>query len=257
MPVTYLREQRRAVLNGVAQSGLFIGGQKVWAAPKANPLLAHYGTGLGQIPLHLDPRDAVVSGGKIVSIANKGGAGAHFNAVPGSTAIPRDANNNLTLVQGARLTLANTADVQGVRFFSVINLTDVSINQYPFGNPLRSNFEAATKQFVIQYQQAGTWLTARISLSPQVTTGWHLYEVQADAAKVTVWIDGIKAGETASPFTILPVNTIFATGAGTQGITGQAGSVLSLITDGTHKDAINTIRAELSAGRPFTAAQIP
>ena len=37
MPVINLREQRKAYLNGVEQTGMWLGGQKIWAKPAAAP----------------------------------------------------------------------------------------------------------------------------------------------------------------------------------------------------------------------------
>lgn len=38
MPVINLREQRKAYLNGVEQTGMWLGGQKIWAKPAPAPV---------------------------------------------------------------------------------------------------------------------------------------------------------------------------------------------------------------------------
>lgn len=228
-----------------------------------DPLPALYGTGLGQIPLHLAPEDAVLAGnGNVTGIANRGGAGAAFNATASATGISKSGALLNVTEAAARLALAVPADLVGVRTFMVVALSPTAD---PFsrllGHPSPANLvrvNASTGQLLAQRSGVNNFLTA--PATPPGTT-LRLWEVEFAAGRVKVWMNGVLAHDGAHTFADFQASLIFASGFDANGFTGTAGDIVSVITDGTPaRDAtMLTVRQSIAAehGIPIVPQSAP
>lgn len=220
------------------------------SSPPADPLAALYGVGMGQIPLHLAPEDAVLDGGgNVLTVPNRGGAGAAFGATSTGTGMTR-ANGRLQIPAEVWLTLANHADIVGTRFFFVAALPAGMANDAVrfLGNTAVNLARIRALAGEVLFQRNGVNLTLA-GVSPG--SALHLFEIEIISGGTSrLFVDGAQASSAATPatFTDFLVNRVFA-GPSVPSFTGQAGDVLSVITDGTlaRDPTMLTVRQTLAA----------
>ena len=203
------------------------------ASVNADPIAGLYGTGMGQIPLHLRAEDAALDGsGNVTGITNRGGAGPLFNATASATGMTRT-GNLLMLPQTSYLTLQNPADLGGTRLFFVAK-PDVAMDRYAriLGNANPQNLirpDKETGQFMLQRAGVAVYLAG--SGSP-IGTDPHLYEIEIAGGQAKLIVDGVQLSQVACAWTDFTVTMIGAAFSGA-GYLGGLGDPLSVITDGT------------------------
>ena len=112
-----LRDQRRAFLNGVEQTSLFLNGQRIWQKPVPLPDISEiYGTGAGEVLVHA----ATWSG---TSIPNAGGGGATYHATMTGAAIDAEPDWLLFSATGQFFEMATIVEGIGKRFYLPIDLS--------------------------------------------------------------------------------------------------------------------------------------
>lgn len=218
-------------------------------------LASYYGTGLGQIPLHLAPEDAVLDGnGNVVSFPNSGGAGAAFNGTPTNITITR--SGNLLTVSGAStgtLILANAADLVGAHLFIVAALAPGIERTRTVDFAGRSAGAASGDRAALNLTAGGQlnaprWDgTAWISHTGNVITlgaGLRLIEIAIAGGQVLFWLDGVAVGSRPFGYADFLLNRLLGTSS-SNGFLGQVGDILSMITDGSA--AMGTRAAEIRA----------
>ena len=227
-------------------------------APVPDPFAAYYGTGVEQIPLHLLPEDSVLDGdGNVVSIANRGGAGAAFNATASTTGITRTGVRLVVPTTGVYLGLANPADLVGTRLFMVTALDASATGLINFAGRFgaeaageRSNirWDIANNRFMIQRRNASAaWDNLSLNGSVLGTT-LHLIEIELAASNGRLWIDGALQSSMTNTWPDLRVDRIFG-GTLAPFFTGTAGDILSVVTDGTagRDSTMLTVRQAIAA----------
>ncbi len=251
-----------AWVGGSEMAEIWAGGVRVWenAAPR---IADHYGTGPGQIAIHLNSDAATLDGaGRVTAIANQGGAGPVFNAVVSGSAIP---------VAGALLqmsastgfpVLANPADLLGVRLMWVSTVSAVNATRY-FGSvdrgpggadyEIRTNMVGSTWTMQLWDNEGGTG--SSVTLTPRVErpAGIHLLELDfAASGTVTLYQDGvaISTANATGAFSVFPLDRIGQGTSTANMFEGQMGDVLGVILGGTAGDTIATARAWLAARYP-------
>ena len=211
-----------------------------------NPIVALYGTGMGQIPLHLAPEDAVTDGsGNVTMIANRGGAGAAFDlSVAGSGITKQSGLLNISSTT-VLADLASPADMLGTRMFFVAQPL-VSTASYRYFGSSNSAVRVGEGKLIVF---RGPSTTGTISTGVPAITAPTLIEIETDGASVRAWFNGTSVGTASFAVSSFPIGRL-ARGNGTGAeFVGLMGDVLSVITDGSPAmDApIATIRNALAA----------
>lgn len=225
---------------GAINRGGLSNARRVAPAP-APTLSAYYGTGMGQVPLHLNPSDAVMSGADVASIPNSGGAGAAFNATATTTGITRSGNLLTVPSTSVWLNLANAADLVGTRMFFVaalaagltgaINFTGRSEASVD-GGRANIRWDITNSRFQLQRYNGTAFDSALLPGSGPLGAALHLIELEVAGGTARLFVDGVALGTAAVAWPNLLSDRIFA-GHSAPFFTGQAGDVLSVITDGT------------------------
>ena len=211
----------------------------------ADPFADLYGTGMGQMPMMLDPLDAVLDGsGNVVSIANKGGAGAAFNATTSATGMTRT-GNLLSTPGGVWLSLANPADMIGVRLFIVAALDPAAVGTAvklagrsagtATGQRSEVHLSPSNTSLALRRWDGGAFINAASVVLPSATgSTLRLIEVEFAGGSIRSWMDGVGGAAVTAPadWPDLLVDRLLA-GYGAPTFSGQAGVVASVITDGT------------------------
>ncbi len=251
-----------AWVGGVEMAEIWAGGARIWenAAPR---IADHYGTGPGQIAIHLNSDAATLDGaGRVTAIANQGGAGPVFNAVVSGAPIPVAG----ALLQMAASTgfpvLANPADLLGVRLMWVSTVSTVNATRY-FGSvdhgpagadyEIRTNMVGSTWTMQLWDNEGGTG--SSVTLTPRVAIpgGIHLLELNfAASGNVTLYQDGvaISAANASGAFSAFFLDRIGQGTSTANMFEGQMGDVLGVILGGAADDTIATARAWLAARYP-------
>lgn len=245
----YLRDQRRAWLNGAPQSGLFIGGQKVWAAAAPDsPLAPFYGTGPGQIILHLDPMRAVMSGVQVATIPNSGGAGAAMDATAEGAITRRGA---LLEIQASLLQTAAPVDLAQARLLMVIE-SDTPLNNRQYlgrnvgtgdGDRVGFNWQPGSARTLPQ-RWNGSTNTQIVVSGLTFGTDLTVVEMELSGGQFRCWINGVATAAVNSAWPDLIVDSFFGVNNPVPNFVGIAGDVLA-VRSGGDGDAIAAGRAYL------------
>ena len=215
-------------------------------------IAALYGTGMGQIPFHLAPEDAVTDvDGNVTAIPNKGGAGAAFDlSVTGSGVTKQSGLLNISSTT-VLANMASPADMLGTRMFFVAQPL-VSTDSYRyFGSSNTATRVGAGKIIVFR---SGPSTTGTISTGvPSITTP-TLIEIETDGTSVRAWFNGTSVGTASFAVAAFPIDRI-ARGNGTGAeFVGLMGDVVFLVTDGSPamNTPADTIRGYLAAKHGVT-----
>lgn len=205
------------------------------ARPQAGTMADNYGVALGQIPLHLQPEDAVVDpDGNVLSVPNRGGAGAAFNAA--GQGLTRS-GALLQVTSSGVLRLDNPADLQGVRLFVVMRRSATGQAWFaggPSGSGAairftHSNMPDGAAASTLQLSNLGS-----VGPLPRSLYTLVLLEIELTAAGLRAWLNGVAAANpgpgSPSPY---PLVNIGAKPPDTPSYTGLVGDIVSLITDGS------------------------
>ena len=202
----------------------------------ALPLSAYYGTGLGQIPFHLPPEDAVLDGtGNVVSLANRGGAGAAFNTRAGGAAITRTNNRLVLPTASAWLDLANPADLNGTRLFFVgVDGATRWRNLASYGTRTIQFTRGATAR-KIRFSDGTSWWEPAGQYSAPPTLA--LYELEKAAGRIKLFVNGaLVVDSEIDPLVpeAYPLGRLFSTTVpNSDDWAGEVGDILSVVTTGS------------------------
>lgn len=205
-------------------------------------LARYYGTGLGQVPLHLAPEDAVLdASGNVTGIANKGGAGASFNAVVAGAGMRRE--GGMLNITSTALTadLTTPVEVVGTRMF-VIAHPAAADGSYRYFGYLGSSLRIAPPQAII-HKGGSPAVTGTISSGVPTLPEPSLLEVQLLGGAFSLWVNGLFVGS--APFDV-PSLLFSRIGRGNVAgaeYLGRLGDITSFITDGS--PAMNARAAEI------------
>lgn len=218
-----------------------------------NPIVALYGTGLGKIPLHLRPEDAVLDGGgNVVSVPNRGGAGAYADSIAVGT-IAR--TGGLLGVNASYLALANPLDLIGVHAFLVVRATISGGNHGVLG---RNAGGAAGERTHFQWQSSnsrfvadrwnGTTYPSSGFMAATLSANLALVELAMTPSAAVMTLDGVSISPASHTLPDFRIDRIGA-GRTMASFVGQIGDVVSLISDGSPAMAapIATIRQALAS----------
>lgn len=224
----------------------------------ADPIAALYGAGLGQIPLHLRPEDAVMDAqGNMIRIPNKGGAGALFSATANGTGITRS-GILLDIPAASYAALSTVVDLVGTRLFMVVRLGPgiAGTRRVQFagrsagsaaGDRAEINYEPGL-YFGLSYYNGATW-TGIASSPVSVEGSLCVIEIEAAAQLFRVWHNGVFVSSVPQSFPTFLLSRVWGVFNNSAGFQGQAGDVVSMVTDGSAAmDApATTIRRVLAA----------
>lgn len=222
------------------------------APPETVPIGALYGTGPGEVPMDHKYAEGTASGGNITAVPNSGGAGAVFNLTAFGT-IPIS-GQAVDLDPSDYFTLASRADLSGTRLFIVADIRAFTSNQYFAGQNGSAGEGGNTNVFLLSggatlriAKNTGTNINADIPLSPAVSAGLRLYEIElTTGGNATVWVNGEQRGMIANPhngYNILRIAAGQSTGSA--GLNALLYRSLSLIQGGDYEANVASIRAEL------------
>lgn len=211
----------------------------------ADPFADLYGTGLGQIPMLLDPLDAVMSGANVVSIPNKGGAGAAFNATVMGTGAGMTREGGLLVKTSTTnyLQLSSPADLVGARLFVVSAVAPEAIGTGPriagrdfqsaAGDRTDMNVSIPNSAIAVR-RHDGAGMPGVLSGTFPADPGGvlRLYEMEMAAGLFRVWVNGTQVAPVAYNVPTFIVDRVLG-GLTTPYFTGLAGIAGSVITDGT------------------------
>lgn len=230
--------------------------------PPVDPLAALYGTGVGQVPLHLIPENAVLDGsGNVTSVSNQGGAGSAFAVTANTTGITLSGARFNVPSANVHLLLPALINMVGSRLFMLVQpaapvptsgttsfagragSTGVDDNR----NTLR--YDWTNKRFQAQRYSwdgtSGSTNTTAISSNTEIilSNKESLIELEFSGEAFRSWIDGAFTGQAAFSQTSFSVDRFFS-GQTSPFFTGLAGDILLFKTDGSSAMAthITTIR---------------
>lgn len=226
--------------------------QRTTAAPA--PTLADlYGTGLGQVPLHLAPEDAVLDGSDFVaSLPNRAG---NNSATASTTGITRS-GNLLTTPGGPFLSLAGAVNLFGSRLFLVAALAPAAVGT---GVRLAGRNASGSDRTEIHLNAPNNGIGLRrwngtvyeafnVPLPAATGSAMHLIEIEITGGTARAWVDGETNGSgVAVPagWTDFLVDKVLAA-QNAPAFSGQAGDICALLVDGNQAAEIATIRSAIT-----------
>lgn len=242
-----LREQAGAWLDGQPQSGLFIGGQKVWAVAEGDdsPLAPFYSA---DIPLHLDPLKAVMSDGMVASVPNGGGAGEAMSATTINAVQQIDGS---FVFHGSALATPTPVDLATHRLFMVIKPLHTFGNRQYLG---RNAGSADGDQVGFLWQPSNLRTLVQRwngAISQQIVasgltfgTDHTAIEVEMSGGRLRSWVNGAENPTANTEWPDLLVNNFFGTANPTPRFPCAGGDVIAVRQGAT--DAIAAVRSQLA-----------
>ena len=155
------------------------------------PLAPFYGVGPGKIAIHYATDAVTLSGGNVVALQNKGGAGAVFDAKVSGAGIPVS-DNFLTMAAGGSYpTVDNSVDLVGVHMMWVALPSTSAARHRVFGKPASATvqmdyYTTTERTYIYQLEPAVSMATTAHNLP----VGLRLYGIEMDGASVKVFING-------------------------------------------------------------------
>lgn len=219
-----------------------------WSKPDTDIFSQMYGTGIGQIPLHLRPENVVLdANNNVTDVINQGGTGNYFNAtIVGN---PVTVSDGGLLISNAALRLNNPADMHGVRVFIALYRT---VGQQPwFGGALANANGAGSPVVSIRFPHGNTGESYVSGLSaqllgpiPRLTGAWALIEWEIQSNQTRLVFNGTEVTPVsgiASPRLITDIGR-HPNGTSTPHWGGRIGDIVFLNTDGSAEmDSISTV----------------
>lgn len=253
MSVLDLTSAPRLFYGSTEAQSLYRGSTLLWSKPApAVPISTFYGIGAGEVPMDHKYAEGTESGGNITAVPNLGGAGAAFNLTTvGTVAVSGQA---VDMDPTDYFSIASQADLVGVRLFIVADIRSTAANQY-FGGQNESNGAGGKTNILLLAggspmnitKNTGTTVNASVALSPAVSTGIRLYEIElVSGGNIRVWVNGEIRGTVANPHTSLLINRIAAGQSLSAGLNALLYRSLSLIQGGDYTARVNTIRERLN-----------
>lgn len=211
-----------------------------------NPLEQFYGVGDGQIAIHYATDAVTLSGGNVVALQNKGGAGAVFDATVDGTPIALDGNYLSMVAGGGRPQLANAADLMNVHLMMVVDMLWPTAGFYRFIGGAGTFISRNNTSGLISVGRAGF---ATRTFTVPVDLNFRLIEVIMSGTSIDLILDGVSySGGSAPAWPEFPVTYI---GRGSGGnifdFRGRMGDVLGVTLGAGSAAAITAAREYLVA----------
>lgn len=253
MTVLDLTAANRLFYGSAEAQQLYYGSALLWTKPAAPvvPISDYYGTGGGQVPMDHKYAEGTASGGNITAVPNLGGAGAVFDLTTVGTA--PISGQAVDIDPTDYFSIDSQADLVGTRLFIVADIRSTAANQY-FGGQNEANGSGGKTNILLLAggspmnvtKNTGTTVAAQVILSPPVSTGIRLYEIEfTGGGNITVWVNGQQRGSVANPHTSLLINRIAAGQSLSAGLNALLYRSLSLIQGGDYAARIDNIRRRL------------
>lgn len=216
--------------------------------PPANPLVAFYGTGAGEISLHLSTAGVSPAGGPATAIANAGGAGSDLDAAVSGAAMALDGP---WLTTGAAMgfpVLAAPVDLFSGRLLWVMSAVG-AVNLTRFmghtGSEIRANITAGGVTLQLWSNETGSGVTVnpggRVTAEDRV----YLCEVEISGGSARFFMDGTALGTAAVAWSEFPISRIGrGTGTATP-LEGGMGDVIFINSGGGFDTALAAVRSYL------------
>lgn len=243
MPQLDLKSALGVRVANIDATEIVIANQTIWPPPVPS-LSDYYGTGPGQIPIHVDMLEAGsyttgVDGADTVvtGLTNLGGTGAyHSMAADGVTTAPRLDNSAMLFRVGDLLRMAHEAQLDGVHALLEVNLTNPGVNET---QSMLSHFGAsAGVGGSIQYQRQNANQRLRIqnlstsqaiyATANSMIGAWRVLELRYTLdGTVYFAVDGTAYG----PLTLPSGGDLYVNMLGATMRNQKIGSMVSVITD--------------------------
>lgn len=217
--------------------------------PPADPLATFYGTGAGQIPLHLSTAGTSPSGGPATAIANAGGAGSALDATVSGAAMLVDGPYLTTGAAHGFPILPATVDLAAGRLIWVMQAVGL-VNLARFlghtGSEIRANITAQGFTLQLWSNATGSGLTANPGTRVPAEDRAFLCEAEISGGAGRFFIDGSSLGTAPVEWASFPISRI---GRGTGSATpleGGLGDVIFVNGGGAAAATIAAVRAAMS-----------
>lgn len=238
MPLIDLSTAPDAIYHaGEAIDALYYAGETLWQKPVT--IASLYGTGAGQVPMH------ITSG-----LVNLGGGGATYAPTPAGAIV---ADGDWLDMDAAGNYAFTAIELVGKRLFLALDNTNSKTAQWLWGggtNTYGGIIGSTYPNDGFRVVSSGTSRENKTGLGAGI--GQYLLEVQFLADRVGVWLDGVLrfwlVGS--SSHAISRIGSHVAADTTGNGFDGRIGDAVVLVTDGTHLDQIATIRAHYAAKYP-------
>lgn len=202
-----------------------------------HPLRAYYDS--GTIGIHHSSEGATPAGGPVTALANRGGAGAVFNATVSGAAIPLSGNYLQMSATSGMPTMANPADLVGVRLMWVMQIASY-VNgtrlfggavSSPYGFEVRINSNGSGQLAQLWSNATGTAVTANLGTRTAWPTAAALFEIEIGATSATAYLNGVSLGSGSHSWVqFLVENLGKGQVAGSVPMEGLMGDVLGVLT---------------------------
>lgn len=214
-----------------------------------NPLLPFYGTGAGQIPLHLSAAAISPPGGPAVSLMNRGGAGAALDAPVSGSAMVLAAPFLVTGAAHGFPILADLVDLFAGRLIWVIS-TVGAVNLTRFmghtGTEIRANITAEGIRLQLWSNATGTGVTVNPGGRVPSEDRAYLCEVDVSGGSGRFFMDGVSLGTAPVAWATFPIGRIGRGTGSAAPLEGGMGDVLFVNHGGAFDAAVAAVRAYLN-----------
>lgn len=219
----------------------------------ADPLAPLYGTGLGKISLHILASDAATdTSGNVLSIPNKGGAGAAHNVVAGGAAIAKTGNTMLMPSASAWLDMASALDMEGTHLMFVAELSATNWRVIASSSSGLVRFSRGNTTRRLRFESGAEFYESTGAFSAVGhDTQLNLYQIEKAAGRVKLWVNGTLISD--DPVTAVvtgpyPITRWFAEQSPSKNDwIGRVGEIAGVVTDGTAAatPAIDALRSSM------------
>lgn len=227
-----------------------------------DPLAALYGTGLGQISLHILASDAATdASGNVLSVPNRGGAGAAHNVVAGGAAIAKTGNTMLMPETSAWLDMTSALDMEGTHLMIVSGQESSRWRVLTSSSSGYMQFSRGMTGRRLRLYSGANYHESRGSYSASGhDTSLNLYQIEKAAGRVTLWVNGTLISDdpvNAAVTGPYPITRWFANQApSADDWIGPVGEIAGVVTDGTATaaPAIDALRSSMQSKYSLTLA---
>ncbi len=179
--------------------------------PPENPLAPFYGTGEGQVPLHISTAGVTPPGGPATAVVNAGGAGAALDAVVSGAAMVVDGAFLTTGAASGFPILAAPVDLFAGRLIWVMNQVGL-VNLARFmghtGAEIRANLTEQGLTLQLWSDATGSGVTVNPGTRVPAGDGPLLCEVGISGTTGRFFIDGASLGTAPVAWETFPISRI-------------------------------------------------
>lgn len=248
-----LADQTRCWLGGVEQTGLWVGGQRVWqGAPQPMTLSDYYGTGVGEIVSHWRFDEPVVSGTTVTRVPCHGGNGGLFDLTRTNSVVTTASRRGSYF--SAHPAYANVADgvsvdALGVHVIATTYIDSQFARNFAGSASTRLVTKFNNNAFLLEVSGVGAPIYSAPVAQGVLFQKWALVEFRITPTGVHFWVNGAHsfAPATITAYPITGFGTSMASGRYAQ--FGSLGPVIGVVVDDadTIHPAIVLARQQLAA----------